>query len=205
MSDHYAELRARRQANHAPLTPLSFLDRAAAIWSTKIAVIHGERRYTYAEFQQRCHRLAGALQKRGIGTGKTVAILAPNIPEMLEAHFGVPMTGGVLNPLNYRLDAKSIAFMLEHGEAQILLVDSEFARLARSALAMMPHPPAAIVINDSALAEGAPFAFDYEGLLREGEPEYACTEPETELQAICLLYTSGTTGNSKDGVDDHRE
>ena len=130
----------RRPANHVPLTPLSFLARAAAVYANKAAVIHGERHFSYAEFHARCRRLATALSRRGIGHGDTVAIMAPNVPAMLEAHYGVPMTGAVLNPLNYRLDPRSIAFILEHGRAQVLITDREFSEtVSRSALA--PHAP----------------------------------------------------------------
>src|SRR5271154_702212 len=137
MSNIYADLRTRSPANHAQLSPIAFLERAAEVWPGKIAVVHGERSLSSVEFHARCHRLAGALHARGVRPGETVAILAPNIPEMLEAHFGVPMAGMVLNPLNYRLDARSIAFMLGHGEARLLIVDREFGALAREALARM--------------------------------------------------------------------
>src|SRR5215211_5183201 len=125
---------ARTPANYAALTPLGFLARSAAIYPDKIAVIHGARRFTYREFDERCRRFADALRRRGIGPGDTVAVLAPNVPALLEAHYAVPMAGAVLNALNYRLDARSIAFILEHGDARLLLADSEFAPLAAEAL-----------------------------------------------------------------------
>jgi fatty-acyl-CoA synthase len=205
VSTIYRELRVRSGANHAPLSPISFLERAAAIWPNKIAVRHGPQQFTYAEFHARCHRLASALLRRGIRTGETVAILAPNVPAMLEAHYGVPMAGIVLNPLNYRLDAKSIAFMLGHGQAKLLLVDREFAGLARAALGEMREPPPAIAIGDASFEGGEMIGeTDYESLLHEGDPDFAWEPPRDELEPISLLYTSGTTGNPKGVVYDHR-
>src|SRR5438067_2407415 len=128
---------ARNPANFAALTPLSFLARTAAVYPDKLAVIDGERRFTYAEFGERCRRFADALRWRGIGSGDTVAVLAPNVPALLEAHYGVPMAGAVLNALNYRLDARAIAFILDHGEARQLLADAEFAPLAAEALKLL--------------------------------------------------------------------
>ena len=124
----------KNSANFVPLTPVSFLRRAAAVYPDKLAVIHGQRSYSYKEFQKRCCRLASALSRRGIGPGDTVAIMAPNIPAMLEAHYGVLMLGAVLNPLNIRLDSKAIAFILQHGEAKVLISDREFAPIVTNAL-----------------------------------------------------------------------
>ncbi|HWM44440.1 MAG TPA: AMP-binding protein, partial [Burkholderiales bacterium] len=124
----------KNTANYAPLTPLSFLERAAYVYPDRVSVVHGAQRYTWKETYSRCRRLAGALTKRGIGVGDTVAAMLPNIPAMVEAHFGVPMCGAVLNTLNTRLDAETIAFMLEHGEAKLLLVDAEFAAVIEKAV-----------------------------------------------------------------------
>src|SRR5713226_9565566 len=140
----------RRAANHAPLSPLSFLARAAAIYPDKIAVIHGATQITYGEFYARCRRLADALRRRGVGSGDAVAIMAPNIPAMLEAHYGVAMAGGVLNALNYRLDARSIAFILDHGGAKIVLADREFSQMMSAALAFTPSRPLVNDIDDPA-------------------------------------------------------
>lgn len=198
----------RGPANYAALTPLSFLARSAAVYPGKPAVIHGDRTFTYAEFYARCRRLASALARRGIGLGDTVAIVSPNVPALLEAHYGVPMAGAVLNPLNYRLDAKSIAFILEHGEAKCLLADTEFSDTVEQALALAPRKIPVIRIDDS------PYAGDkgrkplgeteYEAFLQEGDPDFAWRRPDDEWQAICLLYTSGTTGNPKGVVFSHR-
>jgi len=198
----------RGPANYAPLTPVSFLARSAAVYPNKPAVIHGERTFTYAEFFARCRRLASALTRRGIGVGDTVTIMAPNVPAMLEAHYGVPMAGAVLNALNYRLDAKSIAFILEHAEAKLLLTDTEFSDTIREALTLVPRKIPVIDIDDplypgdrgrTLLGEK-----DYEAFLQEGDAEFDWRRPADEWQAICLLYTSGTTGNPKGVVGSHR-
>jgi fatty-acyl-CoA synthase len=196
----------RGAANYVPLTPLSFLARAAAVYPTKTAVIHGDRRFTYADFYGRCRRLASALVRRGIGPGHTVAIIAPNVPAMLEAHYGVPMTGAVLNALNYRLDARSLAFILQHGEARVLITDREFSTTIEQALALASRPITVIDIDDPLFTEGGALLgeMDYEAFLRDGDADFGWTPPADEWQAICLLYTSGTTGNPKGVVYHHR-
>ena len=194
-------------ANYAPLTPLAFLQRSATVYGTKPAVIHGEHVYTYAEFAARCRRLASALVRRGIGEGDTVAIVAPNVPAMLEAHYGVPLAGAVLNALNYRLDARSIAFMLDHGQARLLLADTEFAPTIREALRLLGRPLPVVDIDDPAAAPAVGSRLgetEYEALLATGDPDFAGRWPTDEWQAICLLYTSGTTGDPKGVVYHHR-
>jgi fatty-acyl-CoA synthase len=196
---------ARGPANYVPLSPVSFLVRAAAIHPRKTAVIHGEQRFTYAQFHARCRRLASALGRRGIRPGDTVAIMAPNVPAMLEAHYGVPMAGAVLNPLNFRLDARSIAVCLEHGEAKLLIADREFSETIAAALKLMKKPPAVIDIDDPLYVGGQRLSrTSYEDLLAEGDPEDELPSVADEWQAICLLYTSGTTGNPKGVVYHHR-
>jgi fatty-acyl-CoA synthase len=195
----------RVPANHVPLTPLSFLARTAAVYPQKAAVIHGDLTFTYAEFQARCRRLASALRRRGIGRGDTVALMAPNVPALLEAHYGVPMAGAVLNALNHRLDARSIAFILEHGQARLLITDREFSATIESALGLLKRRIPVIDVDDPLYAGGKLLGEkDYEGLLAEGDPEFEPGGPADEWQAICLLYTSGTTGDPKGVVYHHR-
>jgi fatty-acyl-CoA synthase len=194
---------ARNAANFAALTPLGYLSRAAAIYPDKLAVIHGERRYTYREFYGRCRRFADALGRRGIRPGETVAVMAPNVPALLEAHYGVPMAGAVLNALNYRLDARSIAFILNHGGARLLIADREFGPVVREALRELGRDIALVDIAD--IDNGEPLCdVEYEAFLAEGDPAATWVPPADEWSAITLNYTSGTTGNPKGVVYHHR-
>src|SRR3989338_8676006 len=195
-ANHYERDLDRGPANHVPLSPLSFLARAATVYADKPAVIHGDRSFTYAQLYARCRRLASALRRRRVGRGDTVAVMAPNVPAMLEAHYGVPMAGAVLNALNYRLDARSIAFMLEHGGTKVLLTDREFSDTIGQALGLVKRKLTVIDIDDP-LHDGGRLLGekDYEAFLDEGDPEHAWRGPADEWQAICLIYTSGTTGD----------
>ena len=195
----------KNAANYAPLTPISFLRRTADVYPDQIAIIHGDRRWTYRQMYDRCRQLASALARRGIGRGDTVAVMAPNTPPVLEAHFGVPMVGAVLNTLNVRLDHDAIAFMLEHGEAKILITDREYSDIVKTALARLTERPLVIDIDDP-LAEGGEMLgeTDYESFIATGDPAFAWQPPADEWQAITLNYTSGTTGNPKGVVYSHR-
>jgi fatty-acyl-CoA synthase len=202
----YAKGLGKTPANHQPLTPISFLDRTEAVFPDRIAWIHGDRRVTYREFANRCRRLAGALVGRGIGRGETVAVMAPNTPAVLEAHYGVAMAGAVLNALNIRLDAEAIRFILEHGEARLLITDREFSSVIKEAVAGMKAPPI-VVDYDDATYHGAGDRvgeIEYEALLAEGDETFEPLPVLDEWDAISLNYTSGTTGNPKGVVYHHR-
>tara|TARA_B100001765_G_scaffold201629_1_gene155081 strand:+ start:1272 stop:2897 length:1626 start_codon:yes stop_codon:yes gene_type:complete len=195
----------QQEANFEPLSPVSFLRRAAQIAPAHTAVIHGDRRYTYAQFYERSCRLASALSRRGVGQGDCVAIMGANTPEMLEAHNGVPMLGAVLNSLNIRLDPRTIAFILEHGEAQVLLTDCGFSDTVREALALIDRELLVVDIDDPMATGGECLgAVDYEDFLAEGDPNFAPEPLLDEWQALSLLYTSGTTGDPKGCVYHHR-
>lgn len=195
----------RTPANYAPLTPIDFLLRAAWTYPDKVAAIHGEVRRTYGELEVRCRRLASALTKRGIGVGDAVAVLCPNTPAMLEAHYGIPMAGAVLNAINTRLDAENIGFILDHGEAKLVLVDREFTATMATAVALSARKPPVVWIDDVLAESGDPLGeMEYEELLATGDPNHQFEWPRDEWQALALNYTSGTTGNPKGVVFHHR-
>jgi len=200
--DHGLE---RNQANYAPMTPIAFLRRAALVYPERLAIVHGSQRITYAEFYARCRRFASALSRRGIGHGDCVAVMAPNVPALLEAHFAVPMVGGVLNAINTRLDAATVAFILEHGEAKLLITDRELSPVMKPALAQLGRDLPTVDIDDPLGVGGERLGgTDYESFLLEGDESFESNEPADEWQSLCLLYTSGTTGNPKGVVYHHR-
>ncbi|MGR9092349.1 MAG: AMP-binding protein, partial [Gammaproteobacteria bacterium] len=192
-------------ANYTPLSPLSTIERAASVYPEHLAVVHGDRQFTWSETFARCRQLASALTQRGIGLGDTVAVLAPNIPAFYEGLFGIPITGAVINPINIRLDAEAIAFILDHGEAKVLFTDTEFAPVVREALKLCSVKPLVIDIADeAALCHDRIGEMEYEAFIAAGDPAHPWVLPEDEWQAIALCYTSGTTGNPKGVVTHHR-
>jgi fatty-acyl-CoA synthase len=196
----------KNPANFQPLTPLAYLERAAAVFPDHAAIIHGSRRWSYREFHARSRRLASALSKRGIARGDTVAVLLANTPAMLEAHYGVPMTGAVLNTLNTRLDAAVIGFSLDHAEAKVVITDREFSPTMKAALTLAKVKPLVVDYDDPEYqGEGERLGkLDYEALLAEGDPAFVRAAPADEWDAISLNYTSGTTGDPKVVVYHHR-
>ncbi|MGI9412193.1 MAG: long-chain-fatty-acid--CoA ligase [Hyphomicrobiales bacterium] len=203
--DIYSHDLDKTPANHIPLSPLSFIQRAARVYPDHDAVIQGSRSFTWAETFARCRRLASALEARGIGKGDTVALMLPNVTAFYEAFFGVIATGAVLNPLNYRLEAESLAFILNHGEAKVLLTDTEFAAVMRDALARCDAPPLVIDVEDPDGPGGERIGeIEYEAFLDSGSPDHPWRLPDDEWDAATLSYTSGTTDNPKGVVADHR-
>jgi fatty-acyl-CoA synthase len=196
----------KNKANYVPLSPLSFLERSALVHPKLTSVVYEDRSFTWAETYARARRFASMLAKRGINRGDTVAVMLPNVPAMYEAHFAIPMVGAVINALNTRLDASALAFMLDHGEAKVLLVDPELAGVMEDALKQMKGPkPFVIDVDDKAFSGGRRIGeIEYESWIAQGDPAFAWSVPEDEWDAVALSYTSGTTGNPKGVVTHHR-
>src|SRR5262249_32090279 len=203
--NHYSIGLDKNPANYVPLTPLSFIARSAAVYPDHISTVYEGRSFTWAETYARCRRFASWLAGRDIGAGDTVAAMLPNIPAMNELHFAVPMTGAVLNTLNIRLDAASIAFQLDHGGATIIVVDPEFTGVIADALTQMKGPkPFVVDVDDPSFGGNRIGEIEYEAALALGDPNFVGRRPDDEWEAIALSYTSGTTGNPKGVVTHHR-
>jgi fatty-acyl-CoA synthase len=208
MPDIFSQDLPRTEANFAPISPLSFIERTAEVYPNRLAVVHGDLRRTWSEVYARCRQLASALQKAGVGKGDTVAVMLPNTPPMVEAHFGIPMAGAVLNALNTRLDPETVAFMLDHGEAKVVIVDPEFAPVMQKAISLRKATTPLLVIDVQDAVYTGPAqrigTATYDAFVAGGDAAFVWHLPTDEWDAIALNYTSGTTGNPKGVVYHHR-